>query len=269
MIGQDKLISKIENINSDTLPHSLILLGEKGSGRHTIFNMIVNKMCLPYFDITDKLSHELIDEIYLKVEPIIYLIDVDNISVKESNMILKLVEEPLKNAFIVFIGNNKANILPTILNRCQIWELERYTEEQLRYFLTTVCDNYPDYFGMLDYCNTPGDVLYLIQLNFNGLNDMKSMSGLIIDHIGTANFANTLTISDKLAFKNETDKWDYDIFIKVLHKEIYKRLVDNYSQPLYNIYVISSSLLKDSTIPHMNKKHLFENFLCTCRYVMR
>ena len=101
MIGQDKLIDKINNINMDNLPHSLILLGDKGSGRHTIFNMIVDKMQLPFFDITDKLSQELIDEIYLKIEPIIYLINIDDISLRESNMILKMVEEPLKNAFMM------------------------------------------------------------------------------------------------------------------------------------------------------------------------
>lgn len=266
MIGQDKLISKIANINSDTLPHSLILLGEKGSGRHTIFNMIVNKMCLPYFDITDKLSHELIDEIYLKVEPIIYLIDADAITVKESNMILKLVEEPLKNAFIIFIGKNKASILPTILNRCQIWELERYTDEQLRYFLTTICDNYPDYFEMIEYCNTPGQLLCAIQHGVHVFQDIKHLCNLFIDHVKTANFSNTLTIGNRISFDGCTDKWDYDMFVNILIKEIKRRIVDNPSNQLYDMYAYTLTLLKDGNTPHVNRQHLFDRYLCTCRY---
>ena len=268
MIGQDKIINKISNINMDNLPHSLIILGDKGSGRHTIFNMVVAKMQLPFFDISDKLSHELIDEIYLKVEPIIYLINLDDITIKESNMILKMVEEPLKNAFIIFIAKTRASIIPTILNRCQIWEMEKYNEDQLRYFLTTVRDDYPDYFKLINYCDTPGQLLYLMQ-SVDILDNIKNMCDKIITYIGSANFANTLTISDKIAFKNEQDKWDYDIFIKILYKTVQNKLVLEYTKALDNMFIVTSALLKDSEIAHINKRHLFENYLCTCRYIMR
>lgn len=268
MIGQDKLIDKIKSINMDNLPHSLILLGDKGSGRHTIFNMIVDKMQLPFFDITDKLSQELIDEIYLKIEPIIYLINIDDISLRESNMILKMVEEPLKNAFIIFIGKTRSGIIPTILNRCQIWEMEKYSEDQLRYFITTIKDDYDKYFKLINYCDTPGQILYLMQ-SVDILDNIRNMCDKIIMHIGSANFANTLTISDKIAFKNEQDKWDYDIFIKILYKTIQNKLVFEYNKALDNMFVVTSALLKDSEIAHINKKHLFENYLCTCRYIMR
>lgn len=269
MLGQNKILSKIDNLTLDIMPHSLLILGDKGSGRHTIFNMIVDKLCLPWFDITEKISQDTIDEIYLKVEPIIYLIDINNITVKESNMILKLVEEPLNNAYIVFIGRSRTNVIPTILNRCQLWEMEKYSEEELKYFMAVLYDNYVDYLYLIDFCTTPGQLLHIKQSGTDVIRQMNSMAEKIIDYIGKANFANTLTISDKIAFKNEQDKWDYDIFIKVLHKAIKHRMIETYSIQLEKMFIATSQLLKDTEIPHIDRKYLFEDYLCHCKYIMR
>ena len=91
----------------------------------------------------------------------------------------------------------------------------------------------------------------------------------IVIHVGTANFANTLTIGDKIAFKNEQNKWDYDLFIKVLYKTIKRILSEHYSSSLNKMFVATSALLKNSEIAHINKQHLFENYLCECRLIMR
>lgn len=269
MLGQNKIINRINNLTLDTMPHSLLILGDKGSGRHTVFNMMVDKLGLPCFDITNKISQDMIDEIYLKVEPIIYLIDINNITVKESNMILKLVEEPFNNAYMVFIGKTWANVIPTILNRCQIWEMERYSEEELKYFMSVLYDNYADYLYLIDFCTTPGQILYIKQSGADTVQQMKSMAEKIIDYIGGANFANILTISDKIAFKDEQDKWDYDIFVKVLHKTIKHRMIESYSKPLEKMFITTTQLLKDTEIPHIDKKYLFEDYLCHCKYIMR
>ena len=268
MIGQNKLINKINSLTLETLPHSLIILGEEGSGKHTIVNLIIDKLQLPFFDITNNISLDIIEEIYIKVEPILYLININKISLKSENMLLKLIEEPLNNAYLVLTAENKTSVISTILNRCQVWELEKYTNEQLSYFLSTIKDNYPDYFYLTDIFNTPGQLLYVINYN-SKIKDMIQLSDKIIQYIGQANFSNTLTISNKLAYKDEQDKWNFDIFIKVLLYRIKKYLVDNYSQIVYNLYKITNQLLQDSKIAHINKQQLFENYLVTCRLAMR
>ena len=40
-----------------------------------------------------------------------------------SNSLLKFIEEPESNIYGIFITTNKKNILPTILSRCQIFDL--------------------------------------------------------------------------------------------------------------------------------------------------
>lgn len=267
MFKQDKLINKINNLTLDSLPHSIILIGEEGSGRHCLYNILINKFMLNSFDITSKISLDLINEIYEKIEPYFYLVDLDKITIKNENVILKILEEPFNNAYFVLLSSNKTNIIPTILNRCQIWELEKYTDEDLMYFLSTISDNYPDYFKLIDIFKTPGQLLCAIEYN-SCLNDMIKLSDLFIEHIATANFANTLTISNKIAFKDEKDKWNYDIFIKILFNQIKKALVDNFNKNLYYLYIVTDGLVKDSKIAHINKQHLFENYMITCKLML-
>lgn len=267
MIGQDYLVKKVNNINLDTLPRSLILLGDTGSGRHTLISLIENKINIPSIELTKNISKDVIDEIYLKVEPIIYVIDLDLISIKEENMILKLVEEPLKNTYIIFISKNKSSIIPTILNRCQVWELKNYSNEELRYFLTTKFDNYPEYFSLLELCDTPGQLLNAIELGAN-ISEMKALCEKIIDCISIARFSNILTIPNKLSFDNENDKFNYDLFVKLLHKCIKNRIIKNYDYKLLNAYKIVNKLLVDNKIAHVNKKQLFENALYNLKFAL-
>lgn len=259
MIGQEVLVNKINNLTLDTLPRSLILLGETGSGRHSLFNFINDKLNIPSFDITDSITKENIDEIYLKVEPIIYLIDLNNISVKEENMILKLVEEPLKNAYIIFIAKTRTTILPTILNRCQVWELKPYTKDDL----IKITNATPD---IVKFCNTPGQIIQMQKLGYN-INDITNLCNKIIDCIGNARFSNTLTLTNKLAFNNEINKWNYDIFIKIFQYVIKNRIKQG--DKLFAVYKVINQLNRDSQIPHINKQQLFENCLFTLRYLLR
>lgn len=268
MIGQDILTNKINNLTLDSLPHSLILLGDSGSGRHTLFNLIRDRLDIPSFDITENISKDIIDEIYLKTEPILYLIDIDSISVKEENMLLKLVEEPSNSVYNIFIAKNKTTILPTILNRCQIWELQKYSEEQLRFFLTTITDDYPRYFDILEFCNTPGQVSSFVSFQYS-IKDLKDLCNKIIDRVAGAKFSNTLTISNKIAFNNEVDKWSYDVFIKVFQHCVKMRFLSEGNQKFFNAYKVVNQLCRDSQIPHINKKHLFENCLFVLSKILR
>ena len=46
IIGQTKLLNKINKLTLNTLPHSLLFIGEYGCGKHLICNYIANKFNL-------------------------------------------------------------------------------------------------------------------------------------------------------------------------------------------------------------------------------
>ena len=128
MNEQLKISKLLEKLTIDTFPRTLMLLGEKGCGKHTLLKIISDKFNLKVNDITGTISLDTIQQIQLTVEPAIYVIDCNTIKVRDENIILKFLEEPLKNSFIILLCEYKEGLLPTILNRCQIWQFESYSE---------------------------------------------------------------------------------------------------------------------------------------------
>ena len=161
--GQEKICNLIDKSTLDTFPRTLMLVGPQGGGKHLICKYIAEKFNLQMMDITDSLDLETIDNIYQRVEPYLYIILANSISVKEENTILKFLEEPLKNSYIILLAETDMGILQTILNRCQIWHLQNYKREFLAQFLTEDADN-AEY--ILELAQTPGQVQQLTSTNF-------------------------------------------------------------------------------------------------------
>ena len=256
IIGQERLCNVIDSKTLDTLPRTILLLGEYGSGRHLVVNYISDKFSLEVEDISDILTLETIDNITHRVSPKIYLIDSSKLTIKNENVILKFLEEPLKNSFIVIIGENRSSIIPTVLNRCQIWEMSTYDTDFLRTFIDTPSEY------LIRVGNTPGKIL---EYQHYPLQEMFDLAHKIFSNIQSANFANVLTISRFIAFKNEKDKFDFILFLDILVlvcKDLY--LQDKVSA---NIYVLTNTLNNNKYIFNVDKKSLFEHYLIELKLI--
>jgi DNA polymerase-3 subunit delta' len=250
IIGQERLCNVIDSKTLDTLPRTILLLGEYGSGRHLVVNYISDKFSLEIEDISDILTLETIDNITHRVSPKIYLIDSSKLTIKNENVILKFLEDPLKNSYIVIIGENRSSIIPTVLNRCQIWEMSTYGTDFLRTFIDTPSEY------LIRVGNTPGKI---IEYQHYPLKEMFDLAYKIFAHIKNANFANALTISRFIAFKNEKDKFDFNLFLDILLivcKEMYcnRQIADE-------VYWLTNDLNNNKYIFNIDKKSLFEHYL--------
>ena len=163
IVGQEKLCKRIDRCTLDTFPRSLMLVGEEGSGKHLLCEYISKHLGLPIEDITESLSLETINDIYLKVEPYIYTIMVNRISVREENLILKFLEEPLKNSYIILIADTEIGLLPTIVNRCTVFQLQHYKKDVLLGFVNGKSQD------VLEVAHTPGMVIKLCQHPFEDM----------------------------------------------------------------------------------------------------
>ena len=214
MIGLDYLINKLDKYTIDTLPHSIILVGKNGSGKHSICKYISDKFNLNILDISDDLSDDLIDNIYRNASNRLYMVDLRKITEKEQNILLKLFEEPASNTFLILITNNIMNILPTVLNRGKLVTIRDYSDDELNEFAkehNIKIDN--RYLNTI--IETPGDLLSITNLNID-LSAIETLTDKIITKMNKASFANTLSIIDKLNFKDEYDKIDVNFFLKML-----------------------------------------------------
>lgn len=256
IIGQKNILEKINQYNIDSFPRSIMLVGEKGMGKHTIVEYISENILrnFPVLDISENLSDDLIDNIYRNPNPTIYVIDLSLITEKEQNIILKFIEEPLINSFIILLSENTNTVLNTVLNRCIIFELEPYTRDELMNFITSESD--VDI--ILSILRSPGKIM---QSNINNIKDMYDVAEKIYTKIQIASFANTLTIADKINFKDNYSRFDLDIFFDMLCAVGLKCYKDNDNPLFKSIYLETISYRKKLIDKRINKELLFENFL--------
>lgn len=253
LLGQEKLIQYIDNHDLSTFPRTVMLEGKEGSGRHTLCDYIGDRYGLQVEDISDSLTYEKIEEINLRVQPYLYIIDCTKLTVKNENAILKFLEEPLKNAFIVLLTENRYSQIATIRNRCYLMCMAKYSRDQLETFIT----DRENTSVILTICETPGDV---IKMQSHPIKDMLDLCIKIFDKIGVASFANTLTLSNNIAYKNEKDKYDFKIFFKALLYIANCRAVHN-EQNCVMEYLLTSDYYNRSLVRHVDKRYLFESYL--------
>ncbi len=258
--GQERICNLIDRLNLDTFPRSLMLVGPIGSGKHLICDYIASKFNLTIFDITKELELETIEEIYQRVQPYLYLIKINELSVKEENLILKFLEEPLKNSYIILLAETDLGILPTVLNRCQLWYLQNYKKEFLQTFLTV------DNPLILDIAVTPGQVKNLCSSPFN---EMVELADKIIDKIEIASLPNTLTLSNKLAWKDEKDKYEVRVFLLILLSRITIKWKFINDLRYVSAYQLTYQLHQNMLIKNVDGKALFEQYLINLRTLMR
>lgn len=256
ILGQEKLINNLESYNLDNFPHSVVLQGEKGSGKHLISKYIAeNVLKIPLVDITDKISPEMISNIYRNPSPVLYLINVDNLVEKEQNSLLKFIEEPLNTIFIILLCENSNSLLLTVYNRCVLLEMKSYTKDVLEQFIPNGCE---DKDLILDLVRTPGK---LKELNLSNLKDLIDLCDKIADKIEFATYTNTLSISNKINYKDNYDRFDLELFFDALSIKLRDKYFSNNKKKYFDMYLLTADYRKRLIDKRLNKEIFMQNYL--------
>lgn len=253
MKGQERLKNKLFSYTLSDLPHSILLLGEEGCGKHTLVRELATNLNISLVDISSSISLDTIEDILVNPIPTMYLIDTSLLTERHQNIILKFLEEPNAYTYIVLIATNKSYLLETVVNRCVVFEFDKYTREQLKYFVKDT----QDVDKILDVCDTPGKVL---SLN-NNLDELNKLCNTIVEKISTANFSNTLSIVNKINTKDEYDKFDFNVFFNVLLLSCYKHFESTNDNKYFDMYKFISNYRKRTRDSRLNKELFLENFL--------
>lgn len=257
MIGQKNLLEKLNKYSIDTFPRTILLLGEKGSGKHLIVNYIKeNIVKLPIIDLTEILSYETLDNIYRKPNPIIYLINLSNLTEKNQNVLLKFIEEPLNNSFIILIAESVFNLLNTVVNRCFILELDKYSVEDLNLVIAQNNLSFNNKDDLLKIVRTPGQLI-----NLNGNDEVFDFCDKIINKIHLANYANVLTISSKINYKDNYDKYDIDLLFDTLLYKLFSKYKEEDNKKSYQMYLLTAESRKKLIDKRLNKEQFIQNYL--------
>jgi DNA polymerase III delta prime subunit len=262
MFGLNDLKSKFSKYTLDTLPHSIVLIGRSGSGKHSLARYIAEQMSLSSLDVTELIDEEYIFNIYRCPTPYVYVVDLDGLSDgdKKQNILLKLFEEPSPTAFVILLSNSKTTILPTILNRGVVFNIPPYAETELAMFAEE--NNIEvDHKYLQTILLTPGDIKKFYSNNVNA-DTTKGLVDKIINKLSAASYGNTLTIADKLNYKDEYDKIDLDFFFRCLLFSLYQKYVSEFDEiPLKLYYFVDDVYTKLNKDSRLNKQITVRNML--------
>ena len=255
MIGQNKLLATINTFTIDTFPRSSLLIAEKGMGKHMFTRYISdNILKLPLLDITENISSEVIEQIYRNPNPYVYMINLSDMTEKEQNIMLKFIEEPLNNSFIILLAENQNLVLETIISRCVVFEFENYSKDELKTFIS----DYDNADLILTVIRTPGKIL---TTNTQNIKDIIETCEKIVNKLGQASYANALSITNKINFKDSFDKFDFDIFMNSLSYLLFSTYLNTNNKTTLKMYELTRDQRKLLIDKRLNKEIFFNNYI--------
>lgn len=252
--GQDKLVNLFEKMTYDELPHTFMLLGEYGCGKHSLSKDIASMFSLNYVDITETINVDIIEESFNIKIPTMYVIHIDKLN--DQNILLKFMEEFREFIYVCVICDNDNLVLNTILNRCIIYRFEQYSQEFLKDTIAYTLANDEDKELMLQICTTPGQ---LMDLNNQNLKSIEDICHKLVLHIQEANISNVLSLLNNFNFKDLYDKIDILIFFKVLKLTLFNFVKQDVSY--YNKYELVLDYSKKINNSRFKKEELMYSFL--------
>ncbi len=211
MIGQERILNTLSSYNLKTLPKTLILIGPKGCGKRTSVLNLAERLGLELIQISE--FKDDFDPEELLVSPIrkLYYIQLDGFSEKSQNKFLKFIEEPSEQMNVIIGISSEIGILPTILSRGIKLYFDEYSEDELKKIADFFVDSFDD--RLFKICKTPGSFL---NVDVDSIPKMFDLCNTLISKINVATYANTLSIVYKINFKEEYNKFDYELFINTL-----------------------------------------------------
>lgn len=269
MIGQNRLINQFSELaHKDKFPRFSIIVGQPGSGKKTLAKEVVNNWnswdaveWIQLGDVKVDTIRDMITEAYKVPYKYVYVIpDADNMSLAAKNALLKVTEEPPNNAYFIMTLQDENNALATIRSRGTIFRMEPYSAQDIGDYYTQNYDaNLTDI--ILDVCEVPGDVDIIQSMGANKFYDFVT---LVVDGIAEVSDANSLKIGDKIAFKDEPDKYDIRLFWRMFTKVCLDRIKSN---PLKyaNAVRITSKYLQELRITGISKSATFDAWILDIR----
>mgnify|MGYP003300407088 CR=1 FL=1 len=205
MIGQENIKTRFKYlIEQNRLPKVTIINAPKGYGKKEFIKWLSYESNIPY-----KLYGNKIDEVRKAIEDsqneftiqfyVFEGLEQNNGTQNKNaqNAILKFLEEPPQNAFIILLCNDYKYLLPTLQNRGIRVDFEGYSKEELHYFTTNEL--------ALKIYQSPSD---LIKVNEINLDELLTVTNKIIDKLDLAGICNALNLNTYVKYKDAEGKYN-------------------------------------------------------------
>jgi replication-associated recombination protein RarA len=276
VIGQRRLLSTLDDlIDNKVFPRFVILVGQSGSGKRHIVKYISKKLgmfnkqlgafeyIMPLVPNVDTIR-AMVNEAYKVAEPTLYVIAYgDTLSPAAKNALLKVTEEPPRNAYFILLLEDLNNTLATIRSRGTVMYMDPYSSVDIdEYYKTYFKVDTDERQIMLELCETPGEVNALHEMDAFAL---RSFVEKVVDNIATVSGSNSFKIANSIALKEtDTDKYDLRLFWKAFMIVCSDRLRSDPMRYASGIK-ITSKYMQELRITGINKASTFDMWLLDIR----
>ena len=269
MIGQKRLVEGINIlIENDKFPRFSIIKGPKGSGKKTLAKYIGTLLpdCTTIIledNKIDTIRKVIADSMRNKGRPTLYVIpDADSMSTNAKNSLLKITEEPPVGTYIIMTLVNDAMMLSTIMSRAFVMKMDAYTMTERMNYALSVGLSTEDYNRIGNFCEVPGDIDNLRKYD---IDKFLKFVELVIDNIAEVEGANAFKIGEKLALKDEENKFDLALFWKAFNVMCFDRALNVEKKDYLKAIRITSNYLKNLQATGINKQMEFDKWVLDIR----
>lgn len=236
IIGQKRVVAKLATLSVATMPSTLLLIGEEGSGKEYIATRFAKHIGLELVKLTDQTSAE--ELIAFTQSPItkLYLLELGAISEKAQNKFLKFIEEPSSTVKIILTACATVGVLPTILNRCNVITLDSYSIDELKSFNWAPQVDDPLIYTL---CNTPGKLNSVASAdNFKQLLDFCNKLLDTFPMMSDYDYGQAMRACLRIDTKGDSQakKFELQLFLAMLANVAFERYRATGSDRLFNIY---------------------------------
>lgn len=270
MIGQQKNLEYIDNLRE--VPHFLVFIGSLGSGKTTLAKYVADKLSATFSLVGIKVDEirEVIDTAYRVRENVVYCIkDADNMRAEAKNAMLKITEEPPENAYFILTVQDAGSLLDTIRSRAILINMEGYKSDEIREYLVA---KYKNPGTDIELVTSIASNMYEADIVMSYGIDFIGYVQLVIDNIADVELANSFKSGNKIALKDDPDKYDLKIFLQTfltlcLDGAVDATLEKNYPETIRLCGFIQKTLPILSQVSRLgvNKQQLYDKWIIDIR----
>jgi len=225
MIGQTQILDMVDCwIANNSVPRFMIICGGRLCGKTYLAKEIAKRMKSYLIQCEQSVDsvREAVKNCYKCAGTTVYLFDnADNMSAAAKNALLKITEEPPRQAHFIVVVRNLENMLPTLRSRATVLQMAPYSKYELDEFYKTQ----PVKLSPLirEVCNVPGMMLEMENVN---VEELVAFCNSIVDNIQQVTGVNALKITQRIRIKEDGPGYDPDLFFHTLQYVISKRIWD-------------------------------------------